>query len=186
MASISHLAAGALCGAVYARKTDSHPLPTMAAFAFLGLSPDLDFFGLEAGLSGTFLGHRAMTHSFTFALVVGGLLGVSIAKPANRKVASILCTLALASHGLLDAMAQSEPGPQLFWPFSSTPLVAMWRPIPALQAYRDYFTSLAIPVFIGEALWCIPLIAAIAWVLMAPRGEIGGARRVEPLAVEDN
>lgn len=185
MASISHLAAGALCGAVYARKTDSRPLPTMATFAFLGLASDLDFFGLEAGLSGTFLGHRAMTHSLTFSVVVGVLLGVSIPKPKHRRIASLLCTLALASHAILDAMAQSEPGPELFWPFSSAHVVAFWRPIPAVQFYQDYFTSAAIPVFIGEALWCIPFIAAIGWVLLRPRGEVSTGA-AEALALEND
>lgn len=184
MASISHLAAGALCGAAYSRATGSRPVRTMAAFAFLGLSPDLDFFALEAGLSGTPLGHRGLTHSFAFSIAAGVAVGWLATKPPNRLIASILAVLALFSHAMLDAMSKSEPGPQLLWPFSSSPIVAFWRPIPAVPFYQEYFTTKAIPVFAVEALWCIPFLAAAAWLLL---GTGSPSPRSDPsLATENN
>lgn len=167
MASVSHLAAGALCGAIYARRTGAKPLPTIAKFAFLGLSPDLDFIALELGSDGTFLEHRVMTHSLPFALVVGMLLG-RLAPGPHRSLAGALCIAALASHGLLDAMTANGPGPQLLWPLSTAATQFAWHPIPGTQFYQEYFTSAAIPVFAGEALMCLPFLLATAWFLLRP------------------
>jgi inner membrane protein len=171
VASISHLAAGALCGAVYAHRTSTRPLPAIARFAFLGLSPDLDFIGLELGSDGTFLEHRVMTHSFTFALVVGIAIGALGGRPAFKGLASALCVAALASHGLLDAMTANGPGPQLLWPFAATPIQLAWHPIPGTQFYQDYFTPAAIPVLSVEALLSLPLVAAAAWILLRRGGK---------------
>lgn len=137
----------------------------MAAFAALALSPDLDFITMEMGLGDTPLDHRVLTHSFAFALVMGSLIGL-LAHRGMRLLGSSLFVLALASHGILDAMAQSEPGPQLFWPFLKEPIVAFWRPIPGTDFYQTYFTPEAIPIFVGELAVSLPLLAAAGWVLM--------------------
>jgi membrane-bound metal-dependent hydrolase YbcI (DUF457 family) len=167
MASISHLAAGALCGAIYAQRTGSKPLPALARFAFLGLAPDLDFIGLELGSDGTFLEHRVMTHSLPFALAAGAL--IARAAPAgSRMLAGLLCVAALASHGLLDATTANGPGPQLLWPFSTAAIQFAWHPIPGTQSYQEYFTPAAVPVLAGEIFACLPFLAATAWFLFRP------------------
>jgi inner membrane protein len=165
MASISHLAAGGLCGAIYAHRTGSNPIAAIAGFAFLGLSPDLDFIALELGSDGTFLEHRVMTHSLPFALVVGLALGFAAQRP-QRRLARVLCIAALASHGLLDALTANSPGPQLLWPFTNAAMQFAWHPIPGTHYYQEYFTTAAIPVFSGEALICLPFVTATVWVLI--------------------
>ncbi len=165
MASISHLAAGALCGAIYAHQTSTPPLPAIARFAFLGLSPDLDFIALELGSDGTFLEHRVMTHSLPFALAVGLAIGALAGPRPFKRLTSALRVAALASHGLLDAMTANGPGPQLLWPFATLPIQFAWHPIPGTQSYQEYFTAAAIPVVSVEALMSIPFLAAAAWVL---------------------
>jgi len=167
MASISHLAAGALCGAIYARRTFASPLRSLAAttaFAALALAPDLDFFVLAMGLDHTPLGHRKLTHSLPFALVVGVLVGGLTGAKDKKALACLLSVLALASHGLLDAATANGPGPQLLAPFSEAPIQFAWHPIPGTQFFQEYFTAAAVPVFAGEALWCLPFLAAAAWV----------------------
>jgi membrane-bound metal-dependent hydrolase YbcI (DUF457 family) len=173
MASITHLAAGALCGAVYARRAEAKPLPAMAAFAVLALSPDLDLLSVATGLRGTPLDHRAATHSLTVSLVVGALVGAVAAEPGHRRLAGLLCVLALASHAGLDALTRTEPAPQLLWPFSSAAIGAAWQPIPGTRSYQEYFTSAALPVYAWEAVWCAPLLAGAAWVLLRPRRRTG-------------
>jgi len=89
----------------------------VAAGAALGLAPDLDFilvwwFDLSRDW------HRGVTHS----LVTGALAGAAwaIARGRHRVRESVAFTLALLSHGLLDALTSvRSAGVALFWPFSS-------------------------------------------------------------------
>jgi inner membrane protein len=168
MASVSHLAAGALCGAVYARKARAKPVPAMTAFALLALSPDLDFIALQIGSEGTLLDHRVMTHSLSFALVAGVTVGAWVGSRRRQWLVGSCVALALASHGLLDAMTGNGPGPQLFWPFVPAPIQLAWHPIPGAEFYQDYFTTAAVPLFAAEALLCVPILALAAWILWRP------------------
>jgi len=163
MASITHLAAGTLCGAIYSRKTDAEPISSMAVFAALALSPDLDFLAARFGSDGTPLEHRVMTHALPFALVIGAAIGWG---GRRRRVAGVLGALALASHGLLDAMTNNAPAPQLLWPFLRVPIQLPWHPIPGTQSYQEYFTLAGVHVVLSEALVCLPFVLAIVWVFL--------------------
>jgi inner membrane protein len=171
MASVAHLAAGALCGALYARKTDTNPAVAVPAFAALALAPDLDFFALWADPAGTALEHRAMTHALSFAAVAGGLLGAIAGAGGRRVLTAALCAAALASHGLLDAFTNNGPGPQLLWPFTDAHVRFPWHPIPGTQSFQEYFTLAGVPVMVIEALMCAPLWAATALLLLSLRPE---------------
>ena len=154
---------------------NSHAGLSVAAFAALALSPDLDFFAEASGADGTALDHRVMTHSFAFAMVIGLALGFVFAPPRCRWLGSALCVAALGSHGLLDAMTANGPGPQLLWPFAGTAIQLAWHPIPGTQTYQEYFTATAIPVFGVEALMSLPFVAATVWILSR-----GGTPRTPP------
>lgn len=136
----------------------------MLTFSAVALLPDLDFVTMEMGFRGTPLDHRAMTHSLAFCVVAGALLG-RLARAEHRVFVSMLAVLALASHAMLDAMSQSDPGPQILWPFSTSPIVALWRPIPGTDSYLQYFTPAALPTFGTELVLSLPLIAVTAWIL---------------------
>lgn len=171
MASILHLGAGAVCGAAYARATDSEePAKAIAGGALLALSPDLDLLTLYLGGLGTPLEHRVMTHALPFAVVVGPLLGLIHSKGWNRVLAGLLATVALVSHGLLDALSTSEPGPQLLWPFLPEPLTFSWRPIPGLESFQDYFLVTGLPVLLWEAAMSLPLVAVALWLVFPAVG----------------
>jgi inner membrane protein len=174
MATVAHLAAGALCGAVYARKASANPLVAVPLFAALAASPDLDFFAVQFGSDGTPLGHRAMTHAIPVAAALGMALGASFGRSPHRLLAGLIAVLALASHGVLDAMTASGSGPWLWWPFTSTPLRFAWRPIPGTEFWQDYFTLSAVPVLAVESLLSLPLVAASVWVLWGPLAKDGG------------
>ncbi len=130
--------------------------------------PDIDAVGRPFGWGDlAFLGgHRALTHSITFAL----LLGLTVAAVAFRearwqerrpRIAAYLI-LATASHGLLDAFAGYGEGVEFLSPFSAARYTAPWRPLLGLN----------------EIAWIwLPalLIIVIAWRLRRPDGSDSAA-----------
>ena len=172
MASIGHLAAGAVCGAVYSRATGARPASAVAAFAALAMAPDLDLLLIRFNPSTPF-GHRVMTHSLPFAVAAGALMGL-LGRTHTRRRLGVLAVVALASHGLLDALTGTGRGPKLLWPFSSTSLAFSWRPIPGTNSFQEYFTLGAAPVYAQEFVLHTPLIVAAALILLWRR------RLVEP------
>ena len=168
MASIGHLAAGAVCGAVYSRATGARPASALAAFAALAMAPDLDLLLIRFN-PWTPFAHRAMTHSLPFAVAVGALVG-GLARPHSRRLLlGVLAVAALASHGLLDALTRTGRGPKLLWPFSSTRHAFDWRPIPGTSSFQEYFTLDAAPMYAQEVLLHMPLIVAAALILLWKR-----------------
>jgi membrane-bound metal-dependent hydrolase YbcI (DUF457 family) len=91
----------------------------IAVAACTALLPDLDFL-LVWLLHLDRDWHRGFTHSIAFALGCGGLVAItSWGRRRTRQVA--VCTLALMSHGLLDALTTiNGRGVQLLWPVSRT------------------------------------------------------------------
>lgn len=172
MASVAHLAAGAVCGAAYARATDTKATVAVPAFAALALAPDLDFFAMSLDPAGTPLEHRAMTHALPFAGVAAVALAAVVPSGGRRALVGLLCFVAIASHGVLDAMTSIGNGPRLFWPFLDAPIHAAWRPIPGTSSFQDYFSTAGWPVMTKEALMCTPLLVA-TWLLLSRGGEQG-------------
>ena len=97
--------------------------------------PDLDAVGRPFGWGDLAFvgGHRALTHSIFFALV----LGLVVAELAFRDVrwqgyrGRIIAylVLATASHGALDVFAPYGDGVEFFSPFSAVRYAAAWRPL---------------------------------------------------------
>jgi inner membrane protein len=182
MASIAHLAAGAVCGAVYARSASTEPAHAIAAGALLAVSPDLDFFAASFGAAGTPLEHRVMTHSLSFALLLGMALGLVFGARGHKVAGAVTGIVALASHGIMDALTTSTPGPQLLWPFVGAPIQFGWQPIPGTSSFQDYFTTAGLPVLSAEAVLCVPLLALTTWLVLSGGGidRALGRRRTEP------
>ena len=172
MASIAHLAAGAACGAVYARKTGTRPLPTIAAFSALALAPDLDLFALPFRPSGTPLEHRVMTHSLPFA-VGAGVAAVAVGtwvRNSHAMALGMLVALALASHGILDSMTAVGHAPRILWPFTWQRFAMPWQPLPGVASFQGYFSLSAVRVFVAEGLWSAPFLATVVWALRKSGG----------------
>jgi len=107
----------------------------MVCAGLLAAAPDLDtaFFGTIPYAH--FFGHRGFFHSPFFALVCGcvlaGLIGLTARRvgfPAFPGI-SLAFALAMASHGVLDAMTQAGQGVMLLYPFSEERLFLPWRPL---------------------------------------------------------
>ncbi|WP_137935964.1 metal-dependent hydrolase [Chitinivorax sp. B] len=97
----------------------------------VAMLPDLDVVAFKLGIPYAHaLGHRGITHSLTFAVLVAVLAGLAykhLQTGFGRVVAFIfICT---ASHGVLDAFTTGGLGIALFWPWSEERLFAPYRMI---------------------------------------------------------
>jgi len=144
----------------------------MAAFAAVALAPDLDLLGLLWRSGGTPLEHRVMTHSLPFAFGVGAAVAAAglWTRRTHGLALGVLVGLALASHGILDAMTAVGHAPRILWPFTWQRFAMPWQPLPGVPSFEGYFRLSAIRVFLEEAMWSLPFLGTIAWALIAPPG----------------
>lgn len=91
------------------------PRRLLLAGVLCSVVPDLDVY---AELYTASIGHRGISHSILFAVLVGvsaALLARHLG--AQRPVAFWFVFLATVSHGVLDAFTNGGPGVAFFWPF---------------------------------------------------------------------
>ena len=109
--------------------------------------PDADVVGFAFGIRyGDMLGHRGLTHSLVFALMVGFVAAwiTLLAKPPRQTAWLLLVPyffLVTASHGILDAMTNGGLGIAFFAPFSNVRYFFPWRPIEVSPLGLDAFLS---------------------------------------------
>jgi len=134
------------------------PPRLLLAGVVCSLLPDLDVAGFYYGISyGASIGHRGLTHSLAFAVGVA-LLGALLFRwrgDAPGKVFLFLL-VAVASHGLLDAITNGGMGIALLWPFSEqrffVPLQYQVIEAAPLSAER-FFTARGAAVVLSELQW---------------------------------
>ena len=158
MASIGHVAVG-LVGTRSYDEGRTPRWPSLVFWSALSLLPDIDVVGFLRGVPyGAPWGHRGATHSLTFAIAGGVLVGLGarwFGRPVLRTMG--VATLVLASHGLLDTMTDGGLGAALLWPFSLTRFFAPWRPIPVAPIGPDFFTPYGAMVALTEVALFLPL-----------------------------
>ena len=99
---------------------------------------DIDAAGRPFGLGDiSWLGgHRALTHSIAFAVVVG--LGLTflwrrrLLAPTLKQRAAVFLILAMVAHGVFDAFTGYGEGVTFFAPFSWHRYAAAWEPFAGL------------------------------------------------------
>jgi inner membrane protein len=95
--------------------------------------PDADVIGFNFGIHyQDFWGHRGFTHSLLFAALLALLitaLGFRNTRSSDRSLLCLYFFLAIASHGLLDAMTNGGLGVAFFSPFDTKRYFLSWRPI---------------------------------------------------------
>jgi inner membrane protein len=151
----------------------------MLGWSALSLFPDIDVVGFLRGVPyGAPWGHRGATHSLAFAVAGGILVGLGarwFKRPVLRT--TLVATLVLASHGLLDTMTDGGLGAALLWPFSLARFFAPWRPIPVAPIGPEFFTPEGAMVALSEVALFLPLwlfaarvraraSAAVVWLLL--------------------
>ena len=139
----------------------------LVAGAVGAVLPDLDALGFFAGVPyASLLGHRGLTHSLAFALLLAGCAALFAQRLEARKgwgfAFVFLCS---ASHGLLDALTDGGLGVAFLSPFSSQRFFFPWRPIPVSPiGVSEIFSSYGIHLFASEIalVWLPCLLAALA------------------------
>jgi inner membrane protein len=122
--------------------------------------PDLDVLGLAFGIQyKDMLGHRGLTHSLPFALLLACLAAWLFLRGAPQEAKTWLVFIAYffivaASHGLLDAMTNGGLGVAFFAPFSNARYFLPWRPIEVSPIGLDFFLSArSLSVLWSEIKW---------------------------------
>ena len=135
-------------------------------FKFWGLSilcsvlPDVDVVGLALGIPYEhMLGHRGLTHSLTFALVMS-LLVVRTGFPSVYLGSWIWWSLVThfflvtASHGVLDALTNGGLGIAFFAPFDNSRYFFPWTPLKVSPiGISEFFTTYGVEVLMSELVW---------------------------------
>jgi inner membrane protein len=142
--------------------------------ALCAVVPDLDVIGFRFGVRyGDFWGHRGFTHSLLFAALLASFVALLVFRQALSGFGGFsLWTyffLAIASHGLLDAMTDGGLGVAFFSPFNNTRYFLPWRPIRVSPiGVSRFFTDRGLEVVKSELFWIwLPaaLLVASGWLL---------------------
>jgi inner membrane protein len=166
--AFAHAAAGAALWPLF--RVSSAPRFSWVLGAVAATLPDLDVVGFRLGISyGDPLGHRGLTHSLVVALLAGVLVSWSIRRHAmssgERFRLTSYLVLAIASHGLLDAMTTGGLGVALLAPLSNTRYFFPWRPIAVSPlGIQPFFTLHGLGILANEALWVGLPSLALAWI----------------------
>ena len=172
---VTHAAVGAALAQVGPRSISRGRL----TFALVALSvlPDLDVIAFQLGIPyAHWLGHRGLSHSLLFAVVVATVLARFAFRevpPGSRDGWWVLglCTLAIASHGLLDAFTNGGLGIAFFLPFTTSRYFFPIRPLEVSPiGIENFLRGPAFAVFASEILYVwLPVIAVLALVRRASR-----------------
>lgn len=109
-------------------------------------------------------GHRGVTHSFAFALVVAMVVYL-FGRLAYFRVTKMTLTafVVVVSHAVLDTFTDGGYGFALLWPLTSARMFAPWTPIPVAPMGRDFFSKEGLAVAGLEFLFSLPVLAYTCW-----------------------
>ena len=148
-------------------------LPLLVVLVTLSILPDIDVLGFRYGIPYAHpWGHRGMTHSIAFSLLLAVLstfLFYRQARPLSRRWFGLLALLfvAGASHGILDAFTDAGLGVGFFLPFDDTRYFFPWRPLKTSPIEVARFFNGDVPsILYNEFVWVwVPtaILAAILW-----------------------
>ena len=140
------------------------PPRLLLAGVLASMAPDLDVisshFGLAYGSAVghhgiTAMGHRGLSHSLVFALIIA-LLGAASCRALRVRALTAFAFLfvATASHGVLDSFTNGGQGVAFLWPFSNERFFAPYQVIEVSGLGAAWlFTSRGVSVLLSELLW---------------------------------
>jgi inner membrane protein len=154
--AFSHAIVGVALGKAYTK--GSLPTRFWILSAACAVAPDFDVMCTRLGIAYTdMLGHRGITHSLLFALILSALVTiVAFRKPlqgTSRLRLFAFFFLATASHGILDAMVNGTLGVAFFAPFSAERHFLLWRPIVSSPVGWSFFSIAGATVLMNEFVW---------------------------------
>ncbi len=171
------------------------------ASVFCACIPDIDVLGFRFGIHyGDLLGHRGLTHSLLFALVLAlvvvlalfrrPLAAASVSPQGERRAQLLLVGyffMVTASHGVLDAMTNGGLGIAFFAPFDTTRYFLPWRPIEVSPiGAAHFFTERGMVVILSELKWVwLPSVALAAVAALLRRLRSRGSIPAQPIGDGD-
>jgi inner membrane protein len=169
--AFTHAFFAAAMGKVYAAG------PRPARFWILSMLcavlPDADVLGLAFGVPyDSMFGHRGLTHSLAFALLLGcAVVALFFRGAPNKKALAAYFFLVTASHGALDALTNGGLGVAFFAPFSAARYFFPFRPVEVSPiGLGSFFSEWGAAVIRSELLWVwLPTAVALALVLSLRR-----------------
>jgi inner membrane protein len=178
--AIAHSSVALALGSLFPRTT----LPRWAWLLGAGCAalPDLDVISFRLGISyGNVLGHRGLTHSIAFAVIVAlliSLMGACLLKGRRFLPALFIfmfaCTM---SHGLLDAMTDGGRGVAFLAPFNNDRYFFPWRPIAVSPlSVTRFFTAAGMRVIGSEVMWVMLPSSLIALIAGSVRSSLARAQ----------
>ena len=175
IAGFGHVAVGLVSGRLHAQSSGRRLWVCLVTFALLAMLPDFDVFPVELGVPDEGMwGHRGVSHTPAFALLVG--LAVALVMRARDRHPwrlGLAVALVVASHGVLDALAQGGRGMMFFWPLHTEPLHFPWRPIPDAPRGLAFFSRVGMHNLAIELVYFVPFSLHALW----PRGLWAQLRR---------
>lgn len=138
--------------------------------------PDLDVVAFAFGIRYEgMLGHRGITHSIAFALLIGVITARFFfpEPPLARWKLALYFSAITASHPVLDMLTDGGLGVALLAPFSNMRFFFPWRPIEVSPIGRNFLSERGLAVIASEVLWIwIPslLIVLGSWLFRYKRG----------------
>jgi inner membrane protein len=152
----------AVVGVGLARLYAVRPMPCAywGLAALLPIVPDLDVFSMYA--YGSSLGHRGITHSLLFALLLSLVVTAVTARWFHVRWWSLaaLFLVIVASHGVLDAMTRGGENIPFFWPFGGR--YGNWGPLPVSDIAFDLPDPRYSRAIRAELLWVwLPMVVVV-------------------------
>jgi inner membrane protein len=149
------------------------PRSLVAAGVAAAVLPDLDVLAFRFGVPyADQLGHRGMSHSLTFALLVAVLGALALRRWRVPPGTSLwFLFVAGASHGLLDMLTTGGLGVALLWPWTAERFFA---PVQVIRvsplAPRHFLAARGLAVLVSELTWVwLPAAAAGVAIWLARR-----------------
>ena len=169
MASLGHVAVGVAAGRWRAtHRPGASVVASMVTLSVLSVLPDVDVIAFWLGIPyGNPYGHRGMTHSLAFALVMG-LLAAVVQRLRGRpwRGDALLVAAVVATHGLLDACTTGGKGVEFFWPLDTQRYFLPWQFIPVAPIGGRMLSARGLHVVLFEAVLFLPAWLYAFW----PRG----------------
>jgi inner membrane protein len=166
MATLGHVAVGVVAARWRASRPGAPPLAlSMLALSALSVLPDIDVIAFRLGIPYPHpFGHRGMTHSLAFAVMVGLLVALGL-RLRRRPVLvdALLATVVVASHGVLDAMTTGGLGVEFFWPLDTRRYFLPWQFIPVAPIGARMLSARGLSVLLTEAVLFLPAWAYAFW-----------------------
>jgi len=144
------------------------------AGATLSVLPDLDVIGFRFGIRyEDLLGHRGLSHSLLTAVLFAGV--ISLALPRQNVISAsrlfVFLLLAMASHGVLDALTNGGLGVAFFSPFNNARYFFPFNPIEVSPiGVGRFFSQRGIAVIVSEVKWLwLPSAVLVALAILVRR-----------------